>query len=395
MTKIHREFHIIPLKIINFNHMKIIKHIARLLVGVTFIYSGFVKGIDPWGSAYKFIDYFNAMGLEWLIWAAFPLGVLLAFAEFAIGVGLFFNVLLELFSWLALLFMIFFTGLTLWIALYDPVSDCGCFGDALVISNWATFYKNLVLIFLTIIIFRYRKNMKNLKYKNIGFIMSGIVAAAYIITGIYSYNHLPVFDFRPYKVGVNIPEAMAIPDDAPQAEYENIFYYKNKNSGKIEKFSEKNYPWQDTLNWEFHDMESILTKEGYEPPIHDLRIETPEGENIIDFFLYDENYVFILVAYDLKKTDTRHLEEINSLYDWATGEDMSFICLTSSLADESEEFAEKHNIPYDFFICDEITLKTIVRSNPGLMVIKNGNIIAKYHYNDIPSPQEFQDKIMR
>jgi hypothetical protein len=375
--------------------MKIIKHLARLLVGAIFIFSGFVKGIDPWGSAYKFIDYLNAMSLECLVWAAFPLGVLLAFAEFAIGVGLFFNIFLKLFSWLALLFMIFFTGLTFWIAIYDPVSDCGCFGDALIFTNWETFYKNVALIILTIIIFRYRNNMKNLKYKNISFAFSGLFIAAYIILALYSYNHLPIFDFRPYKVGVNIPEAMSIPEDAPQAEYENIFYYKNKNTGKIEKFSEDNYPWQDTLNWEFDNMESILIKEGYEPPIHDFRIETPEGENVIDFFIYDENYVFILVAYDLKKSNTRYQGEINKLAEWAINENISFICLTSSLPDESNAFAEKYDIPYDFFICDEITLKTIIRSNPGLIIIKDGNIVAKYHYNDIPTPDDFKTEFLK
>src|SRR6056297_3261824 len=140
--------------------MNFIKHLSRILVGITFIFSGFVKGIDPWGSAYKFSDYFNAMGLEWLVWAAFPLGVLLAFTEFAIGIGLVFNVFIRLFSWLALIFMAFFLPLTLWIAIENPVTDCGCFGDALVLSNWETFYKNIVLMVLTFIVFRYRKNMK-------------------------------------------------------------------------------------------------------------------------------------------------------------------------------------------------------------------------------------------
>ncbi len=374
--------------------MKVVKHMARILVGVTFIFSGFVKGIDPWGSAYKFTDYFNAMGMEWLLWAAFPLGVILAFAEFAIGVGLLFNVFHRFFSWLALLFMAFFLPLTLWIAIKNPVTDCGCFGDALVISNWETFYKNVVLMILTLIVFLYRNDMKRLSGKKLSYSLAGLAVIAYFSIAIYSYNHLPVFDFRPFKVGVHIPEAMAIPDDAPQAEYENIFYYKNKNTGEVEEFTEENYPWQDTINWEFPDMESILVEEGYVPPIHDFRIETPEGDNIIDFFLYDENYVFMLVAYDLKKAATEPLDEINELADWAMEKDMSFICLTSSLFDETQEFAEAHDIAYEFFNCDEITLKTIVRSNPGLMVIKDGTIVAKYHYNDIPTPEEFKENIM-
>lgn len=376
--------------------MKAVKHISRVLVGITFIFSGFVKGIDPWGSAYKFTDYFHAMGLDWLVWAAFPLGVLLSFAEFAIGVGLLFNVFTRFFSWLALLFMAFFLPLTLWIAITNPVTDCGCFGDALVISNWETFYKNVVLMILTIIVFIYRKSMDDLRLygKKAPYIFSGGFALLYIALVVYSYNHLPLFDFRPYKVGTNIPEAMSVPEDAPQAEYENIFYYKNKNTGDVEEFTEENYPWQDTVNWEFDSMESNLIQEGYVPPIHDFRIETPDGENILDFFLYDENYVFILVAYDLDKTATEPLDEINQLANWAMENGMSFICLTSSLPDESAEFAEEHNISYEFFNTDEITLKTMIRSNPGLMVIKDGTVVAKYHYNDIPTPNEFKANFM-
>ena len=374
--------------------MKIVKHIARILIGITFIFSGFVKGIDPLGSSYKFTDYFNAMGLEWLLWAAFPLGVLLAFTEFGIGVALLFNVFTRFFSWLALLFMAFFLPLTLWIALKNPVTDCGCFGDALVISNWATFYKNVVLIILAIIVFIYRKDMKHISGKKLNYTLGGIFVAAYFLIVIYSYNHLPVFDFRPYKVGANIPEAMSVPENAPKEKYENIFYYKNKNTGEVKKFTEQNYPWKDTINWAFEKLESKLVQEGYHPPIHDFTIESQDGENVIDFFMYDENYVFMLVAYDLSKTSTKSQEKINTLADWASENGMSFICLTASLSDQSQAFAEETGAPYEFFNCDEITLKTIIRSNPGLVVLKNGTIVGKWHYNDIPSPEEFQKEFM-
>lgn len=374
--------------------MKVVKHFSRIVVGIVFVFSGFVKGIDPWGSAYKFTDYFNAMHLEWLIWTALPMGILLAFAEFAIGVALLSNIFMRFTSWLALLFMIFFTGLTLWIAIANPVTDCGCFGDAIVISNWETFYKNIVLILLTVIIFIYRNNMKGLPGKKAGYMLSIILAVVYAGFVVYSYNHLPVFDFRPYKVGVNIHEAMSVPADAPQDEYENIFYYVNNNTGEVERFTEENYPWQDTLNYSFHDIESILVQKGYEPPIHDFTIETPEGDDIIDFFLYADNYVFMLIAYDLSKSSLKSQEKINTLANWALGNEMEFICLTSSLPSDSEAFARENGAPYEFFNTDEITLKTIVRSNPGLMVVKDGIIVAKYHYNDIPSPEEFQQNFI-
>jgi len=375
--------------------MKVIKHITRILLGATFIFSGFVKGIDPWGSAYKFIDYFNAMGMEWLLWAAFPLGVFLAFAEFAIGVALLFNVFIRLFSWLAFLFMAFFLPLTLWIAIKNPVTDCGCFGDALVISNWETFYKNVVLMIFAIIVVVYRKNMDWKWFKKPGLALGIITILAYFGIVYHSFDREPVFDFRPYKVGVNIPDAMKVPEDAQREVYENTFYYKNKNTGKVEKFTEENYPWQDTMNWVYENMESKILQKGYVPPIHDFSIQTPEGEDIIDFFIHDDNYVFMLIAYNLEKSTRKPQEKINNLANWVAEKGFSFICLTSSLSDQSEVFAAETGAPYEFFNCDEITLKTIIRSNPGLIVIKSGTIVDKWHYNDIPTPEEFAEKYLK
>ena len=372
--------------------MKIIAHISRVLFGITFIFSGFVKGIDPWGSAYKFIDYFNAMGLDWLLWAAFPLGVFLAFAEFAIGVAFLFNLWMRFFSWLGLLFMGFFLPLTLWIAIKNPVTDCGCFGDALVISNWATFNKNLILTLFAIIAVVYRKKMEWKKGEKPGLALGLVTTATYVIIVFHSYNHLPIIDFRPYKVGVNIPESMQIPEDAPGDVYENTFYYKNKNTGKIKKFTEENYPWQDTLNWAYENMESKLVKEGYKPPIHDFTITTEEGDNVIDFFLFDENYVFMLISYDLEKSNRKAQNKINDLANRASEKGMSFICLTSSLPDQIDLFVQETGAPYEFFSCDEVTLKTIIRSNPGLLILKEGTILGKWHYNDIPTLEEFNSK---
>lgn len=369
--------------------LRILKHLARIAFGLIFIFSGFVKGIDPLGSTYKFTDYFHAMDLDSLVWASFPLGVILAFAEFAIGIAFLFNWRMKIFSWLGLLFMAFFTPLTLWIALKNPVTDCGCFGDALTISNWETFYKNIVFLVLAIVVLVNRSWFEEQVKSRLPLVASLLAFVVYFGIVYHSYQHLPLIDFRPYKVGVNIPEAMSMPEDAEPDVYENIFYYKNKNSGKVEEFSEETYPWQDTANWEYHDMQSNLIKEGYHPPIHDFRIESPEGDDIADFFLYDENYVLMLVAYDLSKTNTKNQDEVNALAEWAQGKGYSFICLTSSLPDEARDFADNYGAPYEFFNADEVTLKTLIRSNPGLMVLKNGTIVGKFHYNDIPTPEEF------
>ncbi len=370
--------------------MKTVKTIARILVGVIFIFSGFVKGIDPWGSAYKFTDYYLAMHLDWMLWSAFPFGVLLAFTEIVIGVSLLFNLCIRFFSWLAFLFMVFFTGLTLWVALADPVADCGCFGDALVLSNWETFYKNIVLILLTVFVFRNRKYYDSGSPQRSGWIAGTLVVIVYIGLVIHSYHHLPVIDFRPYKTGVNIPEAMRIPENAPLAEYKNTFYYRNKQTGKVKKFTEKNYPWQDTVNWEYDRMESKRIKEGYEPPIHEFTITTREGNDVMDFFISDENFVLILIAYDLDKADTSAMDRIVDLATWAENNSFSFIGLTATPFDISDEWIARYGLPMEFFTCDEITLKTIIRSNPGLMAVEDGTIVGKWHYNDIPSPEEFR-----
>jgi uncharacterized membrane protein YphA (DoxX/SURF4 family) len=376
--------------------MNILKHVARILIGVTFIFSGFVKGIDPWGSSYKFTDYFHAMGLDWMVPLAFLCGILLAFSEYIIGVTHLFAIKLKFFSWASLLYMLFFTPVTLWIALKNPVTDCGCFGDALVISNWGTFYKNIVLLIMAIIVVICRKQIICFAGVKTGNVLAGGAVLVYIIAAGYSWLHEPIFDFRPFKVGVNIQQGMTTPADAPKDVFENTFYYKNKKTGEIKKFTEKNYPWQDTLNWEFSKMdESVLVSKGYTPPIHGFTIETRGGDNVYDFFLNYDNYVFMLIAYNLDKSSLKSQGKINELAKWAKDQKYQFICLTSSVFEKSDQFGIKYETPYEFFNCDEIALKTIIRSNPGLIILKKGTIIAKYHYNDIPTPEKYSRKFLK
>lgn len=366
-----------------------IKHFSRILIGLTFVFSGFVKGIDPLGSAYKFTDYFNAFHLPWMVNLAFVLGVLLAATEFAIGVALIFNFFLRITSWLTLVFMVFFTSLTFVLAITNPVTDCGCFGDALIITNWQTFYKNIVLLILTIIVFVNRKKYKskNGPFLSIAFTFMSIIFYFYL--AIYSYNHLPIIDFSPYKVGVNIPEAMTIPENAPKDVYENNFIYKNKNTGDEKEFTEENYPWQDTLNWQFVKMhDPVLVQKGYKPPIHDFRIETPDGDDIKDFFLYDEKYTFIVIAHNLNKSSNKGITKSIKLAEAAKIKGYNFIGLTSSSPETIKALSEKKGINYEFFNTDEITLKTIVRANPGIIILKNGTIVKKIHFNDIPEPDK-------
>jgi uncharacterized membrane protein YphA (DoxX/SURF4 family) len=370
--------------------MKTFWHITRVIVGLVFIFSGFVKGIDPWGSAYKFTDYFNAWEMGSLTPLALPLGILLSVSEFIIGLALAANVLISFFSVISLLFVIFFTGLTLIIALNNPVTDCGCFGDALKLTNWQTCYKNIFLLILALIVFKYRKRYKPAQLSLVKTILCGLTIFVFVCLISYSFNHLPIIDFRPYRIGTNIPEAMVVPKNAPKDHYENTFYYKNRKTGQKEKFTEENYPWQDSLNWEFISMDTRLIRKGYEPPIHNFTIETAEGEDVKDFFLHDPNYTFILVVYNQERANLSSLPAIHALADYAQNNRMNFIGLTSAVTRQTEQFRAKNNLQFEFFNCDEITLKTMIRSNPGLILIRNGIILGKWHYHDIPAVEEFE-----
>jgi uncharacterized membrane protein YphA (DoxX/SURF4 family) len=369
------------------------KHLARVLLGLTFVFSGFVKGIDPLGSTYKFTDYFNAFHMPWATGLSFTLGVLLSATEFFMGVALVFNFYTRLVSWMSLFFMVFFTGLTFVLALTNPVTDCGCFGDALVLTNWQTFYKNIVLLALAIYVFYQRKNFKGKSGQVLSIGLTVMTMTVYFYLVDYSYHHLPIIDFSPYKVGVNIPDAMKVPEDAPKAVYKNTFIYKNLKTGDEQKFTEANYPWKDTLNWKFVKMETSLEKEGYVPPIHDFMIESADGEDVKDFFLYDDHYVGLVVAYDLHKTDLEGMKKIAALAKEASGRYFKFIALTATSPQEFESFRKKTGADFDFFNTDETSLKTMIRSNPGLMILKKGTIVRKFHSNNIPSLQSLESDL--
>jgi len=363
--------------------------ISRWIVGIVFIFSGFVKGIDPMGFKYKLDDYFEALHLSALGFLSFPGAFLLPFAEFVIGITLLTGIMIRLSTKLAFIFMLFFTPLTLYIALKNPVTDCGCFGDALVITNWQTFYKNIVLIALAVLLLINRNNLHFFateKYRKIGF---AVLLLSYISVVYWSYNHEPVFDFRPYKVGVNIPEGMRIPDGAPSDVYRNSYLYRNRKSNEVKKFGDNDFPWQDTINWKFESMDPpLLLKQGYKPPIHDFSIQTINQENVTVYYLNDSLFTFIVIAYDLEKSSHKKQKELNSLATWAKNKGYHFIGLTSTTGDVLKRFQLEQSPTYEMMFSDQTTLKTIIRSNPGLIVLRKGTIIGKWHYNDFPSPEK-------
>lgn len=354
--------------------------IARTLLALTFLFSGFVKAVDPLGTVYKIQDYLHeGFGgvFQWAIPAAGVAAVCLIALEWLLGIAMLLNVRTQWTSWITLLFYCIMTPLTLYIAIANPVSDCGCFGDALVITNWQTFWKNIILLLLSICLVICRKAIPEL----FSWWMEIIIALAALgsVAGImgYSYTHLPQIDFRPYKVGNHIPTLMEIPDDAEVDQYEiTLIYAKDR---KEQTFTLENYPKGDP-EWTFVDQKSVLIKKGYVPPIHDFEIETLEGDYITQDILESEEPVALVVMYDLSKTDTTQLEKLMHMIH----EYPRVYFLTASGEEEIFAFAEElgwdEETTYSTFcFTDPITLKTIVRANPGVIVVQNGTIIDKYN----------------
>lgn len=357
----------------------IIATIARVLLGVVFIFSGLVKAVDPLGTTYKIEDYLKAFGgfFNDLMPLAGAAAVCLIALEFLLGVCLLCNVRTQWTSWITLAFYCVMTPLTLYIAIANPVSDCGCFGDALVITNWQTFWKNVVLIILAIVLVVLRRNVHTFWhwYMELAIAALAVVAVAGLM--LYTNLHLPLLDFRPYKVGNNIVELMEYPEDAAPDEYEVTFVYAK--DGHEQTFTLDNYPKGDST-WVFVSQNSRLVKKGYEPPIHDFEIMNADYEDITYDILESEQPVTMVVMYDLSKSDMSLMPRVEALYEHCAFEGSPFYILTGSGTDDILAFALEHpDLSDAVCTCDPVTLKTIVRANPGVFVVQNGTIIDKYN----------------
>ncbi len=359
----------------------ILLEIIRLILAAVFIFSGFVKAIDPLGSTYKFEDYLTAFGgiFGQLTFVTFPAAIALSTLELAIGLCFLLKIKLKFTSWVALLFMVVMLPLTLYVALYNPVTDCGCFGDALIISNWATFYKNIVITALVVILLIFGRKLRKIFLSAIEWIIILIFIVSGVGLSVYSYSHLPMIDFRPYKVGVNIPEAMKIPPGKPTDKYETkLIYQKN---GISREFTLENYPKNDTT-WTFVEQNSILIQKGYEPPIHNFTILDSNLNDITDQVLHHDSKVHLLIMYDLRKSSEKGVAKTEEMYQRAKANNELFYALTASADEEIARFTRKHGVTYPFCKTDPITLKTIIRANPGVMTIENGIIIRKNNWRD-------------
>ena len=370
--------------------MKIVRNIARFLMAIVFIFSGFVKAIDPMGSTYKFQDYFEAFGWDFLIPIALVLAILLSSAELIIGLCLFFKIRMKETAWALLLFMSFFTILTLIIALTNPVTDCGCFGDAIILTNWQTFFKNLIFFIPTILVFKHRNLFTHYFKDLIQWTIFIALAIATVLLSLHCYYNLPFIDFRPYDIGTNIPASMEIPEGMPSDEYETILVYEKAGVSKEFTLDSELAPWNDST-WHWVETKNILIKLGYQPPIHDFTLTSFKGIDITDSVLNNSGYSFLVVTDDLLKTNLEGLKKINEFAEIAMQNNYGVFGMTSSVSEFVDEIDAKINPAFEFFITDNITLKTMIRSNPGLILLKDGNIIDKWHYRNIPDESFFSE----
>ena len=367
-----------PLYIIGVN-------VGRILVAITFILSGYVKAIDPLGTQYKIADYLQALGMAGLIpdWMTLLASVLLSTMEFSIGIFLLFAIRRRLTSKILLFVMSFMTLITIWIAIANPVKDCGCFGDAIKLTNTETLGKNIILLAIAIWLWKSPLRMIRFISKSNQWIVINYTILFSVALSAWSLWTLPLFDFRPYHIGANIEKGMAIPKGAKQPKFETTFIMEK--NGEQKEFTLDNYP---DSTWTFIDSKTTQTEEGYVPPIHDFSIENPKtGDDITKEVLHDKGYTFLLISPWLDKADDSNFGTIDQIYEYAQDYGYRFICLTASAEKDIAKWQDITGAEYPFYSTDATTLKTMIRSNPGLMLLHNGTIIRKWSHNELPSTE--------
>lgn len=363
--------------------LKMIVNLCRIIVAVTFIFSGFVKAIDPIGTQYKLQDYLGAIGMAGILpnWTLLAVAVFLAAIEFCIGIFLLFAIQRRLISKLTVAFMVFMTMVTVWIVVADPVKDCGCFGDALHLTNTETLIKNIVLLVCSLAIMYRPLAMFRFVSKSNQWIVTNYTIAFILVSSGLSLYYLPIFDFRPYHIGVNIPRGMEIPKGAKLPQFKTTFIMEK--NGKRKEFTLDNYP---DASWKFIDSKTVQTSEGYIPPIHDFSItDNKTGLDLTNSVLSHKGYTFLLIAPHLETADDSNFGDIDRLYEYAQSYDIPFYCLTASTTKAIKRWIDLTGAEYSFCITDEAVLKTIIRSNPGLLLLKDGTIINKWSHNNLPN----------
>lgn len=363
--------------------------VARILVGLLFIFSGLIKINDPLGFSYKLEEYFEVFHISFLNGLALSLSIILCALEIILGFALLIGVRAATVAWGLLLLIIFFTFLTFYSAWFQVVQTCGCFGDAIPLTPWQSFSKDFVLLLLIVFLFINRGKIRPVFAAKAGDQLLIAVTVLTLAFGLYTYNFSPVVDFLPYKIGANIPDEMKIPPGAKPDEYELTYHLKNKKKGATKVMTNTEYLktniWKDN-NWEVVGQpESRLVKKGFTPLIRDLAIQDAEGNDYTNELLSNPFNNVVIVAYDLTKTNGDAIDRLNALaLNLAQNFNTRTVLLTSNSHQYAAAFSKQHHLMFEIFFADEVPLKSMVRANPGVLLLKNGTVVNKWHYHSIP-----------
>lgn len=360
----------------------------RFVLALAFTFSGFVKAADPMGTIYKIADYCEAFGFAIhprIIWCG---AWTLITVEYVMGLALFCGFYRRFYLWLTTIFLLVMTPITLLLALTNPISDCGCFGDAVVLTNWQSFGKNAVLLTIAILVLICNKRVSRIISERKQWLVFVYAIVSIVLFMHYNLRHLPVLDFRPYAIGTNIIEGMSVPDNASQDEYETLFVLEKE--GEQRTFTFDNYP---DSTWTFVKRENRLVSKGYVPPITDFHLLTLQGEDVTWEVLEHPGYTLLMIASNLNRTNEGMLDVINDLYDYAKVNEYPFYMLTSSGEEDINEWIEHTGAAYPYLNADEIMLNTVVRDNPGLVILKDATVVGKWSAADMPRDEQLDGSI--
>lgn len=366
--------------------MRVIDQFSRFFVGGLFIFSGLIKLNDPVGTAIKMEEYFEVFVedfgsvfhyfIPWSLEIAMAMIVL----ELVLGVAILFLYRMRQTAWVLLALMVFFTFLTFYSAYFNKVTDCGCFGDAIKLTPWESFWKDVVLMVFVLHLFWYRRRLSGNLRTVEGYAVVGGTAVVSLAVGMYAVAHLPFIDFRAYKIGNNIPDQMK-PGEAPVIEY---VFDKGGEEVKSQKFlpAEEGYTYKSSR---------VLNEEEIKPKITDYMVSTPEGEDLTQETFRGAKLLIVMV--DVNKASTANIESIRNLAEELEGK-VDCLILTSSSSEQMEAFRHENQLAVPYAFADATVLKTILRSNPGIALWNNGVVLGNWHHNDTPDVAEVVTLLM-